>query len=38
MIIMGKSPTLISGVPSRAPRTATAKCDAATSPSPPPRA
>jgi hypothetical protein len=38
MIIMGKSPTLISGVPSLAVGRAIAKWHAATSPSPPPMA
>ncbi len=36
MIIIGKRPTLISGVPSLAPRAPMAKWEAATSPSPPP--
>ena len=36
MIIIGKSPTLISGVPSCASVDATANVEAATSPSPPP--
>ena len=36
MIIMGKSPTSISGVPSCASVLARANVDAATSPSPPP--
>ena len=36
MIIIGKSPTSISGVPSFASATAIANVDAATSPSPPP--
>ena len=38
MIMNGKSPTLISGVPSLASVDATAKVQAATRPSPPPMA